>query len=93
MNAPEPEQTPFEAVSVHTSRIQRVGGIRRNLYKTTLTLLQQYQALLDQSTPFVLYRWIATGVCLLLFFVRILVAQGWYIGTHPSKRLFALDTS
>ncbi|KAM0562230.1 hypothetical protein ACHAPJ_002675 [Fusarium lateritium] len=62
MNAPEPEQTPFEAVSVHTSKIQR-----------------KYQALLDQSTPFVLYRWVGTVVCLFLFFLRILIAQGWYI--------------
>lgn len=42
-------------------------------------LARQYQALLDQSTPYVLYRWIGTGVALFLFFVRIFVAQGWYI--------------
>lgn len=62
MNAPEPEQTPFEAVSTHTSKIQR-----------------HYQALLDQSTPFVLYRWVSTAVLLLCFFLRIFIAQGWYI--------------
>lgn len=43
---------------------------------------QRYQALLDQSTPFVTYRWVGTGVGLLMFFLRILVAQGWYIGTY-----------
>ncbi|KAH6687332.1 retrieval of early ER protein Rer1 [Plectosphaerella plurivora] len=42
-------------------------------------LSRKYQALLDQSTPYVLYRWISTGVCLLLFFLRIVFAQGWYI--------------
>jgi len=62
MDAPEPDQTPFAAVTVHTSRIQ-----------------QKYQALLDQSTPFVLYRWIGTGTCLFLFFLRVFIAQGWYI--------------
>jgi hypothetical protein len=46
----------------------------------SLTGLQQYQALLDQSTPFVLYRWIGTGVALFLFFLRVFFAQGWYIG-------------
>jgi len=45
-------------------------------------LARQYQALLDQSTPYVLYRWIGTGVALFLFFVRIFVAQGWYIGQY-----------
>jgi hypothetical protein len=48
-------------------------------YKT-LTRRQHYQALLDQSTPFVLYRWVGTGVCLFLFFLRVFFAQGWYIG-------------
>ncbi|SPO04501.1 probable RER1 protein [Cephalotrichum gorgonifer] len=59
---PETERTPFEAVTSHTSALQR-----------------RYQALLDQSTPFVLYRWVTTAVLLVLFFVRIFVAQGWYI--------------
>lgn len=62
MNSIEPEQTPFEAVSMHTSNFQR-----------------RYQALLDQSTPFVLYRWVSTAVLLVVFFARIFVAQGWYI--------------
>ncbi|KAL1903550.1 hypothetical protein Sste5346_000178 [Sporothrix stenoceras] len=62
MNSAEPEQTPFEAVSAQTSKLQR-----------------RYQALLDQSTPYVTYRWIGTGAFLFLFFLRILLAQGWYI--------------
>ncbi|OTA61890.1 golgi membrane protein [Hypoxylon sp. EC38] len=45
----------------------------------TSKLQRQYQALLDQSTPFVLYRWIGTGAFLGVFFIRILLAQGWYI--------------
>lgn len=35
--------------------------------------------MLDQSTPYVLYRWFSTGACLVVFFLRILFAQGWYI--------------
>ncbi|KAI0023206.1 retrieval of early ER protein Rer1 [Xylariomycetidae sp. FL0641] len=58
----EPEQTPFAAVTAHTTRLQR-----------------QYQALLDRSTPYVLYRWVGTGVALCMFFLRVFVAQGWYI--------------
>ncbi|KAI1096385.1 retrieval of early ER protein Rer1 [Rostrohypoxylon terebratum] len=45
----------------------------------TSKLQRQYQSLLDQSTPFVLYRWVGTGVFLGIFFLRILLAQGWYI--------------
>ena len=42
--------------------------------------LQQYQAWLDKSTPYTTYRWIGSGVLLLLFFLRIVLAEGWYIG-------------
>lgn len=45
----------------------------------TSKLQRHYQALLDQSTPFVLYRWVGTGVALFLFFIRVFMAQGWYI--------------
>ncbi|KAI4096775.1 MAG: hypothetical protein LQ348_000529 [Seirophora lacunosa] len=62
MDAPEPDQTPFEAVSAQTTRLGRI-----------------YQSYLDKSTPYTAYRWIGTAVLLLLFFLRIVVAQGWYI--------------
>lgn len=41
---------------------------------------QIYQAYLDKSTPFTVYRWIGTGVLALVFALRIIFAQGWYIG-------------
>ncbi|KAL4917290.1 retrieval of early ER protein Rer1 [Aspergillus aurantiobrunneus] len=62
MDVPEPEQTPFTAVSAQTSKLAR-----------------QYQTYLDASTPFTTYRWIGTVVLLLVFFLRIILAQGWYI--------------
>ncbi|KAK2741929.1 retention in endoplasmic reticulum protein 1 [Myotisia sp. PD_48] len=62
MDAPEPEDSPFTAVSAHTSRLTRL-----------------YQSYLDKSTPFTAYRWIGTGVLLVIFFLRIIFAQGWYI--------------
>ncbi|KAL8747915.1 MAG: hypothetical protein Q9190_000239 [Brigantiaea leucoxantha] len=62
MDAAEPDQTPFAAVSAQTTRLGRL-----------------YQSYLDKSTPFTAYRWGSTCALLLLFFVRIVVAQGWYI--------------
>ncbi|KAL8944014.1 MAG: hypothetical protein Q9216_000723 [Gyalolechia sp. 2 TL-2023] len=62
MDAPEPDQTPFAAVSAQTSRLGRI-----------------YQSYLDKSTPYTTYRWLGTGVLLLVFFLRIILAQGWYI--------------
>ncbi|KAH8691235.1 putative Golgi membrane protein [Talaromyces proteolyticus] len=62
MDAPEPEQTPFNAVQAQTSKLAR-----------------QYQSYLDKLTPHTVYRWAGTVVLLLLFFLRIIVAQGWYI--------------
>ena len=39
-------------------------------------LQRQYQQILDRWTPFVLYRWLSTVGLLLLFMLRILLAQG-----------------
>ncbi|KAG6997521.1 catalase [Physcia stellaris] len=38
-----------------------------------------YQSYLDKSTPYTAYRWSATGAFLVIFFLRIVMAQGWYI--------------
>jgi hypothetical protein len=62
MDAQEPEQTPFTAVTAQTSKLTR-----------------KYQACLDASTPYTAYRWISTVVLLGLFFLRIVLSQGWYI--------------
>lgn len=40
---------------------------------------QIYQTYLDKSIPYVTYRWISTVAVLILFFLRIVFAQGWYI--------------
>jgi len=45
----------------------------------TSRLQRQYQAYLDKSTPYVPYRWMGTLALLTFFFIRIFVAQGWYI--------------
>ncbi|TVY82533.1 Protein RER1 [Lachnellula suecica] len=37
------------------------------------------RAWLDKSTPYVPYRWLGTAGLLFVFFLRIFVAQGWYI--------------
>lgn len=37
------------------------------------------QKLLDESVPYTKYRWGAFGVLLSLFFLRIILVQGWYI--------------
>ncbi|MCJ1339106.1 hypothetical protein MMC09_004395 [Bachmanniomyces sp. S44760] len=62
MDAPEPDQTPFAAVSAQTSKFWRI-----------------YQTYLDKSTPYTTYRWLGTGAVFLLFLLRIVFAQGWYI--------------
>jgi hypothetical protein len=38
-----------------------------------------YQLKLDQSTPHIRYRWSALAVLSALFFLRIVMSQGWYI--------------
>lgn len=54
---------------------------------------QMYQNYLDKSTPYTAYRWVATGTVFFLFGLRIVFAQGWYIGTSreagPTQGSFA----
>ncbi|CAL8148138.1 unnamed protein product [Orchesella dallaii] len=42
----------------------------------------RYQSLLDRSTPHTKGRWVFAFVLVLLFILRILFAQGWYIITY-----------
>lgn len=46
---------------------------------------QIYQSYLDKATPYTAYRWVATGAVFILFGLRIVFAQGWYIGTFKEQ--------
>lgn len=94
MDAPEPE-TPFAAVSAQTTKFQRVSlsdedaagdgppyhQCQEEETECVDKLKQIYQNYLDKSTPYTTYRWIATATLFVLFGLRIVFAQGWYIGT------------
>jgi hypothetical protein len=85
MDAPEPADTPFAAVSAQTSKFGRVCIRSGRALMARLTgPTQMYQSYLDQSTPYLTYRWIGTGVLFLFFGLRILLSQGWYIGALPA---------
>ncbi|WPH02179.1 Hypothetical protein R9X50_00503400 [Acrodontium crateriforme] len=45
----------------------------------TTRFQQLYQSYLDKATPYTAYRWAGTGVLFVLFGLRIVLAQGWYI--------------
>ncbi|GAC74284.1 golgi proteins involved in ER retention [Moesziomyces antarcticus T-34] len=45
----------------------------------TNRLQQRYQSFLDTTTPYPLHRWGATAGLLMLFMLRIVLSQGWYI--------------
>jgi len=45
----------------------------------TTKFQRMYQNYLDKSTPYTTYRWIATATVFILFGLRIVFAQGWYI--------------
>ncbi|RUS27696.1 retrieval of early ER protein Rer1 [Jimgerdemannia flammicorona] len=43
---------------------------------------RRWQHYLDEVTPYTTNRWIATGVLVVIYAIRVLVAQGWYIVTY-----------
>ena len=80
MDGPEPETTPFDAITTHSNKIIRVRTFTSTLSGLpSLIVRQEYQKYLDASTPYTTYRWAGTTALLLLFFLRIFTAQGWYI--------------
>lgn len=48
--------------------------------------MQMFQTYLDKSVPYGKYRWTGTAVLLLMFGLRIFMAQGWYIGEGDIKK-------
>ncbi|KAK7205906.1 retrieval of early ER protein Rer1 [Myxozyma melibiosi] len=50
-----------------------------NVAAQTTILSQRFQFYLDQSTPYVFYRWVGSGTLLFFFMLRIVLSQGWYI--------------
>ncbi|KAI8076848.1 Rer1 family protein [Halteromyces radiatus] len=57
-------------------------GTSNNLLQQKTMLERRFQHFLDEVTPFTQYRWIATTVLLVLFMLRIILAEGWYIVTY-----------
>ncbi|PWY99658.1 Rer1-domain-containing protein [Testicularia cyperi] len=51
----------------------------QQFFAHTSRLEQRYQALLDSTTPYTYHRWGATAGLLVLFMLRIVLSQGWYI--------------
>ncbi|KAJ7733543.1 retrieval of early ER protein Rer1 [Mycena maculata] len=51
----------------------------QNLQGQYTRIQRQYQQLLDRWTPYTLNRWLATAGLLAIFFLRIVLSQGWYI--------------
>jgi hypothetical protein len=54
---------------------------------------QMYQNYLDKSTPYTTYRWIATATVFIAFGLRIVFAQGWYIGTSRADKTHGEQSS
>ncbi|KAG9509595.1 Protein RER1, partial [Fragariocoptes setiger] len=61
------------------SPFQSTGQQSSALSRWSRALNQRYQLLLDLWTPHVASRWCFSVFILLLFMVRVVVSQGWYI--------------
>ncbi|CAO3641203.1 unnamed protein product [Cunninghamella blakesleeana] len=57
-------------------------GASNNFLKQKSLIERRFQHFLDEVTPFTQYQWIATVILLILFMLRIVLAEGWYIVTY-----------
>ncbi|KAJ3936987.1 MAG: retrieval of early ER protein Rer1 [Lentinula lateritia] len=51
----------------------------QNISAAYTRVTRQYQQILDRWTPYIMYRWLGTAGILSLFFLRIVLSQGWFI--------------
>ncbi|KAJ8520454.1 hypothetical protein ONZ45_g2719 [Pleurotus djamor] len=51
----------------------------QNISAQYAKIKRTYQQTLDRWTPYMLNRWLVTSGLLVVFFLRIVLAQGWYI--------------
>ena len=59
------------------------GDGRHNFLSTLrYTVRTRYQALLDSSIPYVLYRWIGTAVMTIMYLYRVFSLGGWYVVSY-----------
>lgn len=77
----EPSEGAASSLLAHKSHLERVNTFLQYHHAELLTLFKRFQQVLDQVTPFAPYRWAATVVLLILFLLRVVYAEGWYIIT------------
>ncbi|KAH7875385.1 retrieval of early ER protein Rer1 [Lentinula edodes] len=54
----------------------------QNISAAYTRVTRQYQQILDRWTPHIMYRWLGTAGILSLFFLRIVLSQGWFIDAY-----------
>lgn len=76
-----PPQYPTDSGGVGTSEADSFAfrSPDSSFSKVTRYISSRYQILLDASTPHWAARWIFSLVILLIFMLRIVLAQGWYV--------------
>lgn len=59
------------------------SGVFQKLNRVNLnySYTKRYQKTLDDLTPHTKYRWIGTGILGVLYVIRALTANGWYVVT------------
>eukprot|EP01088_Endostelium_zonatum_P004429 TRINITY_DN15675_c0_g1_i1.p1 TRINITY_DN15675_c0_g1~~TRINITY_DN15675_c0_g1_i1.p1 ORF type:complete len:198 (-),score=22.64 TRINITY_DN15675_c0_g1_i1:159-752(-) len=68
-------ETPAEAPANNLSPPSFLSTLR-------YTVERRYQALLDSSTAYVLYRWIGTAILTIIYLYRVFTLNGWYVVSY-----------
>lgn len=63
---------------------EEAPSLQNRVEALTHQYTQLYQVYVDKSVPYTLYRWCGFGAVLLVFLLRILLKQGYYIGKRAA---------
>ncbi|KAI3669793.1 hypothetical protein L6452_41200 [Arctium lappa] len=65
-----------------SSTAPSIGTPNAAVSRSAFILCQHYQHLLDKSTPFLLHRWIGFLIIAVIYAVRVLYIQGFYVVSY-----------
>lgn len=66
--------------TAHDHLDESAPPVIHNLLAHTSKAQQRVQAFLDSTTPYAARRWGSTAGLLVLFMLRVIFGEGWYIG-------------
>jgi hypothetical protein len=76
------ESAPGVSATATAAGVDEVSQAETAILRWKLAVWQQYQRVLDKTTPHVLWRWIGFSVVAFIYVLRVYFLQGFYVVSY-----------